>query len=111
MKIRDVAGNRALMAAARVRQKFSREERDRARRELGRQQAQARGLRQAAARDGVAPDPSWRPAPPRRPVRVFQQDYELRLARAPAAGDTGRAAALRRASEQDLARRQGRPPR
>lgn len=77
---------------------ISQEQRDVDRFEDGRQDAFARGMRQAAARDRLAPGSAWEPVPvpPRRQIR---QQVRQAQQRAHAEG-TGRAETLARAMEQ-----------
>jgi len=96
----------------------SREERDEAARNLGRMQAQARGLRQAAARDGAARDSTWQPGrvPAPRQARSAERTARQKARKLESGLDPGRAAALKRASGQSLARtarerQEGRSPR
>lgn len=77
---------------------YSQEERDADRFENGRQGAFARGMRQAAARDGVARK-NWRPVPVPAPRQVRRQERQLQQ-RSDPARDTGRAQALARATQQ-----------
>jgi len=78
----------------------SREERDSARFENGRQGAFARGMREAAARDGVTRG-NWRPGPAPRPRQARRRDQQLRHQRSdPRREGTGRAETLARATQQ-----------
>jgi len=91
----------------------SQEERDETRWWTGRNEAVARGMRQAAARD--LPATGWQPGTVPPPRQVRRQARELSVRRDPA-DDSARAGTLARAMEQalrhDQARqRAGRSPR
>lgn len=77
---------------------ISQEQRDVDRFEDGRQDAFARGMRQAAARARLAPGSAWEPVPVQR--RQIRQQVRLAQQRAHPAEDTGRAETLARAMEQ-----------
>lgn len=79
----------------------SQEERDEGRWHTGRQGAQARGMRQAAARD--LPATGWRPGPVPPGRQVRRQERELTARRDPA-DQSARADTLARAMEQSLFR-------
>lgn len=93
------------------RRRHSREIRDQELWHLGRMQAQARGMRQAAERDGITRG-AWSRGPVPRP-RQARKDERAVIARQEQTGsDARRAAVLSRAMDQaltrDRARHQGR---
>jgi hypothetical protein len=74
---------------------------------LGRGDALARGMRQASARDRLAPGNTWRPGPAPAPRQALKQERARQ--QSDPATDTGRARTLARATEQN--RRRTRRPR
>jgi len=70
---------------------------------LGRGAALARGMREASARDRLAPGNTWRPGPAPRPREALKTE-RARQNRNPAT-DMGRAQAMARATEQQARRR------
>jgi hypothetical protein len=83
---------------------ISQEERDADRFEDARQGAFARGMRQAAVRDGVAPDRSWRPGPVPRARQVRKREREVVARQANTGSNARRASVLARAMGQSLER-------
>jgi hypothetical protein len=87
-----------------------RRERERLQREdSGRRQVFARGMRQAADRDGLEPEVRWRPGPVPSP-REIRRTERARQAQPMRDMDARRARVLGRAMEQSLAHDRGRWP-